>query len=231
MPQLNPWTAGAPERSWTIPSSKDAFAPSIVADPSPRRRRVNWDVWAAPLAAMPLVLALAIVGGWALNTRSTLQDQRTAMRLVQQENKTLNAKLLTYPSPTAPAVAHTDVELSAVNSSGAQGALTQLSANGVVALRVWNLPTNVKSCEVDLETMDGRHINGGAFNVDANGSASTTLSLNQPLSTFRSVRVIPVMGASIGDSNGNAAAPELLTAQIGSNLGWPDGTEASSNPR
>jgi hypothetical protein len=152
LPQMNPWTASAPERSWTIPSSKETFSLPIGADllTSSRRRRVNWDVWAAPLAAMPLVLALAIVGGWALNTRSNLQDQRTAMQLVQQENKTLSAKLLTYPSPTPSAVDHTDVELSAVNSSNAQGALTQLSANGAVALRVWNLPTNVKSCEVDL---------------------------------------------------------------------------------
>jgi hypothetical protein len=178
---------------------------------------------------MPLVLALAIVGGWALNTRSNLQDQRAAMRLVQLENKSLSAKLLTYPSPTPAAVDHTDVELSAVNSSGAQGALTQLSANGAVALRVWNLPTNVKSCEVELETMDGQRIDGGTFNVDANGSASATLSLQQPLSSYRNVRVIPVLGASIGDSAGNAAAPELLTAQIGSNLGWPDGgTEANA---
>ena len=226
LPQLNPWTANEPARSWTIPSSKEAFADALgTGSAASQRRRVNWDVWAARLAAMPLVLALAIVGGWALNTRSTLQDQRTAMRLVQQENKTLSAKLLTYPTPTAPAVDHTDVELSAADSSGAQGALTQLSANGAVALRVWNLPTNVKSCEVELETMDGQHVNGGTFNVDANGSAFATLSLQQPLSSYRNVRVIPVMGAA----NGNAAAPELLTAQIGSTLGWPDGgTEANA---
>jgi anti-sigma factor RsiW len=232
LPNLNPWEASEPERSWTIPSSKEAFAaPLDSVGVASRRRRVNWDVWAAPLAAMPLVLALAIVGGWALNTRSNLQDQRAAMNQVLQENKNLQGQLLTYPTATVAAVDHTDIQLDAVNGSAAQGALTQLSANGAVALRVWNLPTNVKSCEVDLETMDGNHINGGTFNVDGNGSATATLSLSGPLSAYRNVRVIPIMGASIGDSSGNAAAPELLTAQINSNLGWPDGTEANANPR
>lgn len=231
LPNLNPWEAREPERSWTIPSSKDAFAaPLGSASAASRRRRVNWDVWAAPLAAMPLVLALAIVGGWALNTRANLQDQRAAMNQVLQENKNLQGQLLTFPTATA-AADHTDIQLDSVNGSNAQGALTQLSANGAVALRVWNLPTNVKSCEVDLETMDGNHVNGGTFDVDGNGMASATLSLNSPLSTYRNVRVIPIMGASIGDSLGNAAAPELLTAQINSNLGWPDGTEANANPR
>jgi anti-sigma factor RsiW len=234
LPNLNPWETDEPARSWTIPSSKDAYANSISTvsgiAAAARRRRVNWDVWAAPLAAMPLVLALAIVGGWAMNTRSNLQDQKTALQAVQKENQQLNAQLLTYPSATTTADTDgpADFQLASVNSSSAHGALTQLSNNKGVSVEVWNLPTSIKKCEIEVETMDGRRTIAGMLTINGNGSGNGTYVLDQPLDLYRYVHVIPV-AADAGDPTAQVA--DLLMAQINSNLGEAGGTEANSSSR
>jgi anti-sigma factor RsiW len=234
LPHLNPWEADEPARSWTIPSSKDAYANSISAvsgiAAASRKRRMNWDVWAAPLAAMPLVLALAIVGGWAMNTRSNLQDQKSALQAANKENQQLTAQLLTYPSATAAAdeSGPADFQLSSMNSSSAHGALTQLSNSKGVSVEVWNLPANVKKCEVEVETMDGRRTTAGMLTINGNGSGNGTYVLDQPLDLYRYVHVIPV-ATDPGDSSAQAA--DLLMVQINSNLGETGGTEANSSSR
>lgn len=233
LPNLNPWQPGDSARSWTIPASKDAYAASLGAAPSivnaPRTRRVKWDAWAAPLAAMPLVLALAIVGGWALNTRSNLQDQQNAMRAVQQENKTLNTQLLTRPAATTTSDNPMNFTLDSANSSSAQGAVSQLSNANGVSVKVWSLPSDVKSCKVELETMDGQRVNAGTFPID-NGAGNGTLSLSQPLDSFLTVHIVPLKTAA-GGVEGTSSTSDLLVAQINSNLGRADGTTANSSSR
>ncbi len=235
MPNLNPWTVDESARSWTIPSSRDAYAESMATAPNlaaaARKRRVNWDVWAAPLAAMPLVLALAIVGGWAMNTRSNLQDQKSALQAAKKENQDLTAQLLTFPPATSTAAANSiGFDLTSVNSSGARGALTQLSNNLGVSVKVWNLPVGVKICEIELEAMNGSRVNAGKITIDSSGSGDGNYSLAQPLSAYRYVHVIPVSADAVS-ANSTAVSTDLLMAQINANLGDTGGTEANSSSR
>lgn len=235
LPTLNPWEADQPMRSWTIPSSQEAYAAArpnaslTAAGLATRKRRLNWEVWAAPLAAMPLVLALAIVGGWAMNTRSNLQDQKSAMQVVKKENQQLSAQLLTFPSATMAAADanQADFSLDSVNSSTAGGALKQLSDSKVVTVEVWNLPSGVNACQIELEGMDGRRTNAGTMTINGSGSGNGTYSLALPLSAYRTVHVMPVI------RSGNSSAPptELLMAQINANLGDAGGTAADARLR
>jgi len=53
---------------------------------APARRRVNWELIVAPLAAVPLVVALAIVGGWALKTQDRLDSQVAFANDLEDQN-------------------------------------------------------------------------------------------------------------------------------------------------
>ena len=226
VPGLNPWAADAPARSWTIPSSGAAFAPAAAASRTQtRKRRVNWNVWAAPLAAMPLVFALAIVGGWALNTRANLQDQKSALLQAKKENQSLSAQLLANPQSTAVAdMSGEDFTLKSVNSSGAKGALTKLSSSTDVSVQVWNLPSGVKTCEIEVEAMDGRRTSAGMIDINSAGSGNGTYSLQQPLDQYRYVHVVPVTSGSYA----GRGSTDLLMAQINANLGDSGGTAADA---
>lgn len=226
-------------RSLTIPSSQSPFnfesskAETVFVPGSNggnRTRRFNWAVFAAPLAAVPLVVALAIVGGWALRTQEQLDDRRTQTQVLQTENADLNAKVSMLSNSLGPS---SSFEFEAADSGfggNAGGSFVPLVNDHWANLTVWNLPTTSRAYKVLVETEFGQLQQVGEFNVDETGRGQVMLELESPVDQYKSVHVQPVKLSENAIPNDSIADGDVLWTDLNSSLDSNGGgTEANAN--
>jgi len=225
-------------RSLTIPPSNQflsAAAPSLSevfssSGGSSRKRRINWELIAAPLAAVPLVVALAIVGGWALRTQGQLDDRAAQTQVLQSENELLNARvdLLSNGLDTG---SRQRFEFESVDESlgdNVGGNVVALTNGTYAKLSVWSLPTATRSYKVLIETEDGQLQQVGEFDVDQSGDAQVELLLSFPLDQYDSVHVRPVSSNDQSLPNDSLGDRDVLWMDLNTNLGSGGGTEANA---
>ncbi|HET9659755.1 MAG TPA: zf-HC2 domain-containing protein [Thermomicrobiales bacterium] len=179
-------------RTPTLPSS-------LVVDPSPTPPELQsawWRVYAAPLATLPLLLALGLVAAWGLNNYSQLNDSANALaqrdmqiaRLSSQlsnENNQGVANLVTSPSTQR---YNLSSEINGA-SAGAQGVLLTNAQSGQAALQVSGLPSGIYTVFVQLD--NGDMVPKTEFVVGELGSASTMVDLGGQVTDLKSVHIKP----------------------------------------
>jgi hypothetical protein len=224
-------------RTITIPTSNFEMAAQPAArkasgdaTPPPGRRSVRWEAMVAPLAAVPLVLALAIVGGWALHTQNRLSDQVAESRTHQSTIAYLTSEITLLNN-----VLEGDSSnwyLAAADSAiggGIGGKLTTLGTDEAYAkLFVWNLPAVSDGYQVILETKDGNMQRAGHFDVDKSGSAVLQLDVQESLGSYRAIHVQPDTESTRSSTNDSIDAQDVLWMDMESNLGSSGGTEANA---
>lgn len=209
----------------TLPASQ----PPATA---PARKRFNWEIIAAPLAAVPLVFALAIVGGWTLRTQDRLNDQVAQSRSLENENADLSAQVSLLSNGLGDSQTRRfvlDAADSAIGGNSAAGTLVGIVNQPWANLNVWNLPSNPDGYEVMVETKEGDALPAGTFFVDKNGSAEFELELLRPLQEYRSIHVKMRSAQEHTVTNDSLNAEDVLWMDMESNLGAPGGTEANAN--
>ncbi len=235
--QLSPSVTDSSARSLTIPSSQSLFdlertKPSapVATDGPGQKRRFNWEVFAAPLAAVPLVVALAIVGGWALRTQDQLDDRRTQAQVLQSENADLSAKVSMLSNSLGPSSSF-DFEAADSGFGGnAGGSFVPLVNDHWANLTVWNLPTTSRAYKVLVETESGQLQLVGEFNVDETGRGQVMLELDSPVDQYKSVHVQPIKLAENAISNDSIEDGDVLWTDLNSSLDSNGGgTEANAN--
>ncbi|GIW05079.1 MAG: hypothetical protein KatS3mg059_1699 [Thermomicrobiales bacterium] len=236
-----------PAPTLTLPSSRTMPVPAttqrrprstqpgrLASMAALRPRWASWDFgnFAVPLATVPLLLALGIVGLWALNTQSALNDRTAQVQQLTAQVTTLNAQVTALNKSLASMdqfVAAADAKMYPMTSgSGSSSAYGQVIANpgtDQAMLMVWRLNSSHSRYEVVLETNQGTMEPAGELLVNTEGRGVTVLDLDQPFNMYRSVHVKPKPVDSTNGQSDTVAQADVLFALIDPNLGSTDDTD------
>jgi hypothetical protein len=234
-----------PAPTLTIPSSQDALAPippgwedaNLASPQSPagkpdhgRRFLPSWHLLATPLATVPLVLALGIVGVWAMNTQNRLSARSAQVEALNLQVDHLKGRVATLDSTLADvdkfieAADAIHYDMSASTNSSASKAVGQVIANpgtDEAMLVVKGLGGGHATYEVLLESNGGNMISAGELPVTADGAGKAVLKLSQPFSSYRSIHIKPKLDNDVGPASDSVtpSAPDALVGVIDPNLG------------
>jgi hypothetical protein len=201
----------------TVQSTSLPLMPAAVgAVPSPPETRsagrrpsfprLNWDLFggssrrawpavAAPLAAVPLVLALAIVGGFALTARSQVDSLRDDLAVSQGESEKLRETLDAMDG----FIASDDAQVYSLpantrGTSSPYGKVVVNPGSTQAMLVVWKMKAtpNNGGYQVFLENHMGQRYPAAQFRVDRSGYGIAMLNLDRPLTAYESVHVVPI---------------------------------------
>jgi len=239
-------TAAAP--TVTIPSSRDAFAP-VPSDwraagptPAPIGTRTgmgrfipNWSSIATPLATVPLVLALGIVGVWAMNTQSKLSARSAEIQTLSSQVSTLSDRVVTLNSTLADVDGFIEAadakryDMTPVDGAVSSDAVGQVIANpgtDEALLVLKSLGDRHSMYQVVLESEGGEFTEAGEIPVTATGDGKAVLKLSQPFSSYRSVHVKPLTDNQDSSTDSRTfSAPDALSGSIDPNLGSSGDTD------
>lgn len=179
-------------RTPTIPSS--ASIPPVTDRPTSQSSW--WRAYAAPLATLPLLLALGLVAAWGLNNYSQLNHSQNALaqrdmqisRLSSQLSSANNqgvANLVTSPFAKRYTLSP---EINGADDD-AQGVLFADSQSDQAALQVTGLPSGTYAVVVQLQ--NGDMVPKTEFIVGDQGSATTMVDLGTQITHLKSVHIRP----------------------------------------
>jgi hypothetical protein len=216
-----------PTTSTIEPAPESAPSRRSASPRAPRvRRHFNWELIAAPLAAVPLVVALAIVGGWALHTQSQLNRTTDQAHNLETQNADLMVQLDNVLVPDRSRWFYLDAANSSIGGN-AGGKLTVEVDQGRASLSVWNLPATADGYVVFLETKNGDTRRIGSFSVNSAGGADVDLESTVPLDQYRAIHVQAKPGSDLTTMSDSLQPEDVLWVDMESNLGAPGGgTEA-----
>jgi hypothetical protein len=232
-----------PAPTLTIPSSRGALAPipegweeanlatrRPLAGKQDRARRFlpNWTLLATPLATVPLVLALGIVGVWAMNTQDRLSARSAEVASLNNQVDNLNDRVSTLSNTLADvdkfmvAADAVTYQMAASDGSSTPKAVGQVIANPGTdeAMLVVKGLSGHATYEVLLESNGGNMVSAGVVPVK-DGAGTTVLKLTQPFASYRSVHLKPKPESEVGPSSDSVlpSAPDALVGVIDPNLG------------
>lgn len=245
-----PQPALAAATTLTIPSSRGALAPipegweeanrarplPVPGKPSRTGRfRPNWQLIATPLATVPLVLALGIVGVWAMNTQNRLSARSAEVTSLSAEVVSLRGQLDTVNSTLADVdgfmeaadAKRYDVLPSNASSSNAVGQVIANPGTDQAMLVVKGLSGGHAMYEVLLESNGGSLVPAGELPVSEDGAGKAVLELSQPFANYRSVHVKPKNedGSFSNTDSITVGEPDALYGAIDPNLGSAGDTD------
>lgn len=205
-------------RTPTLPASS-SLAPQVA----PQTQTSWWKVYAAPLATLPLLLALGLVAAWGFNTYAKLENSNDALdqsnsqmamllSQISNENSQDVANVLSSPSAQRysllPEVASTD--------DHATGTLTADPQSEQAVLRVTGLSSGTYSVVVQMQ--DGRMVPKAEFFVGTPGFATTLVNLGAQVSDLQSIHIRPTTSVTETDVAAIEAQPDVLMTTIGPNF-------------
>lgn len=181
-----------------------------------------WRVYAAPLATLPLLLALGLVGAWGLNNYLQLEETRADIasrdlqiqRLWNQldtDDQSISQVLM---SPASKRYLMSPEVASAGND--AAGTLIADPMTERAVLQVNGLDAGIYS--IIVQTQDGAIVPQGEFVVGTEGVATTLVDLDTQVSNLRSVHIRPTTSVTETDVAAIAAQPDVLMTTIGPDL-------------
>jgi len=196
------------------------------------KKRPRWGVIATPLAAVPLIVALAIVGGWALQTQGELQEQKVAANVLRQDLDSANGQLTLLSSGEKRNWSLIPIESDLGSQAGGQLSTTASTDQFQASLDVWNLPHDADGYDVILETKDGRHFEFSSFMVDSHGDA-VDVSFNVPFSlgTLKAIHIKPASDEGSSAQSDSLTPRDVLWTDMLNNLGGSGGTEANARSK
>jgi len=171
-----------PSRRWQLPG----FARSD-------RGRVNLPLLAVPLATVPLVLALALVGSFAMSRQSQVGDLRAELLSAKSDLNDAHETLDTVDGFTAGENAKV-YEIpgdGTKNNGGVHGKVIANPGTNEAMLMIWQLDNQPKGCtyQVILESKDGHVQTAAEFGVDSEGNGAAKLSLDEPFNNYTILHV------------------------------------------
>jgi hypothetical protein len=202
-------------RTPTLPSANAIAAPMPAqpVNPSPW-----WRVYAAPLATLPLLLALGLVSAWGFNNYAKLNDAKGELALHDQPavpasiqpdlDEQVMMQLVLSPSSKRYNMS-ADLTSENANSSGIMFADP---ITGQAALQVEGLPAG--SYAVLVQTQDGSMEQKAVFEVGNDGIATTAVDLGDQVSDFQSIHIRESNGAITG-TDVAVEEPELQDVLMG----------------
>jgi hypothetical protein len=245
-----PQPALAAATTLTIPSSRGALAPipegweeanrsrplPVPNKPSRSGRfRPNWQLIATPLATVPLVLALGIVGVWAFNTQNRLSARSAEVNSLSAQVVTLSGQLDTVNKTLADVdgfmeaadAKRYDVLPSNASTSNAVGQVIANPGTDDAMLVVKGLSGGHAMYEVLVESNGGSLVPVGELPVSEDGAGKAVLELTQPFATYRSVHIKPKTDETSTTSTDSITVgePDALYGVIDPNLGSTGDTD------
>jgi hypothetical protein len=225
----------------TLPSSKgflqpipEGWSPAAPVGKSRRSRfRPNWSIIATPLATVPLMLALGIVGLWAMNTNAQLNDKNAQVQTLNMQVSQLNSQVTTLNSSLAQVDNFQRAgDAKTYDITGTDGASGQVIANPGTAearILVQGMTERLTTYDVFVETNAGSLVPVGKVTVNNEGKGTTVLNLNQPFASYKSVHVRPAQndGSYSASDTDVLSTPDMLSAEIEPNVGRSDDTDGS----
>jgi len=206
-------------RTPTLPAS----APVAPMPVGPQEQSAWWRVYAAPLATLPLILALGLVAAWGFNNYTQLHDSRTELasrdlqiaRLSSQlstDNSQNVANLLVSPSSKRYTLAPQATGI----IDSARGTLIADSQSGQAAVQVSGLPAGTYTVVVQLQ--NGNLVPTAEFEVGPQGSATTLLDLGSQVGDLDSVHIRATTSVTQTDVAAIEAQRDVLMTTIGPNI-------------
>jgi hypothetical protein len=155
-----------------------------------------WRVYAAPLATLPLLLALGLVGAWGFNNYMKVDDLRNEVAQLAQEpvqasttGNTQNIEEAVRLAFRPTSVLYDLTSVGAAQDADSWGQLLADPETGQGVLQVTGLAAG--SYAVLVQTRDGSMVQKAVFEVADDGTASTVVNFGDQVSDFRSVHVRP----------------------------------------
>jgi hypothetical protein len=221
-------TAEIPVSSPTIPASNAGPTPTPLPDQRWRLPLFGRPNSARPsrfylplLATVPLVLALALVGGFAMTSQDDVDDLQAQLLSVRGDLNDTQDSLDTvddFPAQTDTVV----YELPGFEGSGdgnAHGTVLANPGTNDAVLLVSGLDPKPEDCryEVWLEGHDGYMIRAAEFGVDDEGRNAVKLALDQPFNNFMTLHVKRKDG-NTDLINSDVPAGDAIYAKIAPNV-------------
>jgi hypothetical protein len=193
-----PQRAAAAAPAVTIPASSPSTAASTTSQ-SPRRwqlpafargerGRINLPLLAVPIATVPLVIALALVGSLAMSRQSQVGDLKAELLSAKSDLNNAHETLDTVDGFTA----QEDAKVYEIpgdgtkNNGGVHGKVIANPGTNEAMLMIWRLDNQPKGCtyEVLLESRDGHVKTAAEFGVDSEGHGAAKLALDEPFNNY-----------------------------------------------
>jgi len=206
-------------RTPTLPAS----TPVAPMPPRPQEQSAWWRVYAAPLATLPLILALGLVAAWGFNNYTQLHDSQNELasrdlqiaRLSSQlssDNSQNVANLLVSPSSKR----YTLAPQTSASVDGARGTLITDAQSGQAAVQVNGLPAGTYTVVIQLQ--NGTLVPTAEFEVGPQGSATTLIDLGSEVTNLDSVHIRPTTSVTQTDVAAIEAQRDVLMTTIGPNI-------------
>ena len=212
----------------TLPSSalgvtSAVLAPSQMASPS-----AWWKVYAAPLATLPLLLALGLLGAWGFNNYAKLND---ANDVIAQQDQTI-AALSDYSNPddqqamqlafSQSSLLYNLTSCGPTPSASSWGTMRADPITGQAALQVTGLAAG--SYSVLVQPQDGSMVQKATFDVESDGAATIALNLGEAVSDFQSLHIRPNSEITETDVAIDVDVADVLMTALGPGINQNSGT-------
>ena len=209
-------------RTPTLPSS------NAIAAPMPSQTTGSnawWKVYAAPLATLPLLLALGLMGAWGFNNYAKLHDANDVIAMQDSEIASMSDQI----DPEDPefvklAISPSVKRYNLTSDTGSQTAtLAADPVSGQAALQVEGLSAGYYAVLVQMQ--DGTMVQKAVFKVGDAGTASTAVDLGDAVADFQSVhiRATNPMAETDVAVDGDEVI-DVLMAVMGPNINQNSGT-------
>ena len=203
--------------SSTLPSTS-ARPPASVEVPEPRSR---WQSFALPLATLPLLLALGIVGMWGLSAHMNLNDSEdnvdllnARVQLLRQEISDNGADLASIDTILQQPNTKQYTMYSPNDSSVGNGMIWADPKGDHVALFLSDLDPEVGIYDVVLTAANGNSSIIDQIVVNDQGSSMKLVDLGRPLSECESLSIRPNYFGNPSDSQIANGTANVLYAPI-----------------
>ncbi len=209
-------------RTPVLPSSGVIATPGSSATSS--RQNHWWRVYAAPLATLPLLLALGLVGAWGFNNYAKLNDANGVIAQKDQTIESMNDQL-DFDGMEAVTLAFSPSAqryTMASESNNSLGTLIADSMTGQAVLQVKGLAPG--SYSILVQTQDGSMMQKAVFNVGDDGVATTAVDLGDQVTDFQSVHIRANSPIVETDVAVDAQLTDVMMAVIGPGINQGSGT-------
>ncbi len=202
-------------RTPTIPASN-----SVTVSPPqpPAGQNAWWRIYAAPLATLPLLLALGLVGAWGFNNYAKLHDANGVIAEQEQSIAYMNDQLKLDDQQVVRLAFSPSAKRYNLTSeiAPASGTFIADTATGQAVLQVNGLRAGGYSLLVQGE--DGSMTQKAAFVVGDDGSATTAVDLGDLVTGFQSVHIRSSDSITETDVAVDGELQDVLMAVIGPDI-------------
>jgi hypothetical protein len=212
-------------RTPTLPSANAIVAPMPAQTSS---QDAWWRVYAAPLATLPLLLALGLMGAWGFNNYAKLDDARDTIAMQdaemakQDDQSDLDQQQYVQLAFSSSSMKYPMSGGQTSQNGPSWGTLLADPITGQSALKVNGL--NPGYYVVLVQTRDGSMEEKALFEVGEDGTALTAVDLGEQVADFQSVHIRPSSAFMETDTADYSDVTDVLMAAFKPDITQGSGT-------